>query len=46
MTSGETKAIVEQSSASPMILKLADEIKIIFVIFQNYPQGVSPIEII
>jgi hypothetical protein len=46
MTPGEIKAIVEQSSASPMTLKLAVEIKVIFVVFQNCPQGVSPVEII
>ena len=46
MTSGEIKEIVPQSHASPIALKLADEIKVTFMEFQNYPPDMSPVEII
>jgi hypothetical protein len=46
MTPGEIKEIVQQSHASPIELKLADEIKVIFMEFQNHPSDVSPVEII
>jgi hypothetical protein len=46
MTSIQIESLLKQWNASPTSIKLADEIKVVIISFQNFPPGVSPIEII
>jgi hypothetical protein len=46
MTSMQIESLLKQWNTSPTSIKLADEIKVVIMSFQNCPPGVSPIEII
>jgi hypothetical protein len=46
MTSMQIESLLKQRNTSPTSIKLADEIKVVIMSFQNCPPGVSPIEII